>query len=82
MELMNILILQNVRETCKCVCILANKQDCQSARSAADLVRDLGLSEITTHDWQIFPCCALTGEGLGQSMDWLTGKLSAQQAHD
>ncbi|CAD7960913.1 unnamed protein product [Amoebophrya sp. A25] len=77
MELMNILILHNVRTTVKAVLVFANKQDISGARTAADLVADLSLAEIKTHDWQIMPCCALTGEGVDKGMDWLVNKLTA-----
>lgn len=77
MELMNILILANVRQTCKAVLVLANKQDVTGAKSASDLVQALSLHEIRTHDWQIMPCCALTGEGLNEGMEWIVDKLKA-----
>ncbi|CAD7961954.1 unnamed protein product [Amoebophrya sp. A120] len=78
MELMNILILPQVRNTVRAVLILANKQDVSGALTAADLVHNLSLNEIKTHDWQILPCCALTGEGLNAGMDWLVLKLQQE----
>lgn len=78
MELMNILILANVRETCRAVLVLANKQDIVGAKSAAELATALSLTEITTHDWHIQGTCALTGEGLMEGLNWVADKLTAE----
>ena len=40
------------------------------------------LNEIKHHDWHIQSCCALTGEGLDEGLDWLITKLSSKHSID
>jgi len=53
------------------ILVFANKQDLKGAMSAAEISEGLSLHEIKDHDWHIQSCCALTGEGLYQGMDWI-----------
>ena len=58
--------------------IFANKADMPNAREAEELAEMYGLSQIqqeTGHDIHILPCCALTGDGLGEGLDWLGDRL-------
>ena len=45
------------------VLVYANKQDLKGSMTAADISRELGLTNIKRHPWHIQSCCALTGEG-------------------
>ncbi|KAE8596062.1 hypothetical protein XENTR_v10015955 [Xenopus tropicalis] len=54
------------------VLIFANKQDIKGCMSAADISKYLTLSSIKDHPWHIQSCCALTGEGLCQGLEWMT----------
>ncbi|PIO35912.1 hypothetical protein AB205_0062740 [Aquarana catesbeiana] len=54
------------------VLIFANKQDMKGCMSAADISKYLTLSSIKDHPWHIQSCCALTGEGLCQGLEWMT----------
>lgn len=45
------------------VLVLANKQDVKGSMTAAEISRQLNLTSIKKHKWQIQACCALTGEG-------------------
>ncbi|KAK2726630.1 hypothetical protein QYM36_007459 [Artemia franciscana] len=45
------------------ILLFANKQDVKGCMSVAEISRQLNLTSIKTHRWQIQPCCALTGEG-------------------
>jgi GTPase SAR1 family protein len=45
------------------VLIYANKQDLKGSMSAAEISKQLDLTSIKKHQWQIQSCCALTGEG-------------------
>jgi ADP-ribosylation factor-like protein 5B len=45
------------------VLIYANKQDLKGSMSAAEISKQLDLTSIKKHRWQIQSCCALTGEG-------------------
>ena len=58
------------------ILIFANKADMPTARDPGELSEIYGFSEITDHEWKIQPCCALTGEGLAEGLDWLSDKLS------
>ena len=35
----------------------------------------LSLHSIKTHDWQIQPCCALTGDGISEGLDWIVARV-------
>lgn len=43
--------------------IYANKQDVKGCMTAAQISKELNLTAIKKHKWQIQSCCALTGEG-------------------
>uniref|UniRef100_A0A3B3QDG5 ADP-ribosylation factor-like 5C n=2 Tax=Paramormyrops kingsleyae TaxID=1676925 RepID=A0A3B3QDG5_9TELE len=59
------------------VLILANKQDMKNSMTAAEISQCLTLSSITGHSWHIQACCALTGEGLPASLDWMRSRVLA-----
>ncbi|KAJ8251277.1 hypothetical protein GJAV_G00219350 [Gymnothorax javanicus] len=59
------------------VLILANKQDMKDSMTAAEISQYLTLSSITGHSWHVQPCCALTGEGLPASLDWMRSRVVA-----
>ncbi|KAK1799335.1 hypothetical protein P4O66_007574 [Electrophorus voltai] len=59
------------------VLILANKQDMRNSMSAAEISHSLTLSSLTAHTWHIQACCALTGEGLPASLDWMRSQVLA-----
>jgi len=40
--------------------------------SSAEIAEHLDLQSIKTHSWHIQACCALTGEGLYEGIEWLT----------
>ena len=58
------------------ILIFANKADMPTARDPGELTEIYGLNEIHEHEWKIQPCCALTGDGLADGLDWLSAKLS------
>ncbi|KAJ1616398.1 ADP-ribosylation factor-like protein 5A-like protein, partial [Pavlovales sp. CCMP2436] len=55
--------------------ILANKQDAEGAMTAAEVSTALSLHANKQHDWQIQACCALTGDGLFEGLDWIIHNL-------
>ncbi|XP_073350382.1 putative ADP-ribosylation factor-like protein 5C [Pagrus major] len=59
------------------VLILANKQDVKGSLTAAEISQILTLESITTHSWHVQACCALTGEGLPASLDWMKSRVVA-----
>ena len=56
--------------------VLANKQDVKEAASEVEISELMRLVEVRDREWTIFKCSAVTGAGLGESMDWLVGKLA------
>eukprot|EP00760_Papus_ankaliazontas_P007674 PhM_4_TR13445/c0_g1_i1/m.103820/K07950/ARL5B; ADP-ribosylation factor-like protein 5B len=60
------------------VLVFANKQDVQGALNASEVSAALGLDEITTHEWHIQACCALTGDGLWDGMSWIADRVRAR----
>lgn len=57
------------------VLVLANKQDLPNAMSAAELTDKLALHNLRQRNWFIQPCCAISGEGLFEGLDWLSNQL-------
>mmetsp|Transcript_32906 Transcript_32906/g.47634 ORF Transcript_32906/g.47634 Transcript_32906/m.47634 type:complete len:189 (-) Transcript_32906:71-637(-) len=55
--------------------VFANKQDLPNAVSPDEMVDKLGLRELR-REWYIQACCAPTGEGLYEGLDWLSTTLS------
>ncbi|XP_065218752.1 ADP-ribosylation factor-like protein 5B [Planococcus citri] len=60
------------------VLIYANKQDVKDCMSAAEISRHLDLTSIKNQQWHIQSCCALTGEGLYQGLEWICSHLRKQ----
>ncbi|XP_076000245.1 putative ADP-ribosylation factor-like protein 5C [Genypterus blacodes] len=57
------------------VLILANKQDMKGSLTAAEISQGLTLDSISSHSWHVQACCALTGEGLPASLDWMKSQV-------
>lgn len=74
LELFNLLIHNDLKDAA--ILVLANKIDLPNARNAAEVAEVFSLHEIKNHDWHIQGCCAFTGEGLNEGLDWLTTKLN------
>jgi small GTP-binding protein len=62
------------------VLVLANKQDLPNAMSVAEVTDKLGLHSIRGRQWYIQSCCATSGDGLYEGLDWLSNVLSKKQA--
>ena len=56
--------------------VLANKQDLPNALSVDEVSQRLGLNGIRNRQWFVQGCCATTGEGLYEGLDWLSETLS------
>jgi ADP-ribosylation factor-like protein 5B len=57
--------------------VLANKQDMKGAMTAAQISESLRLTQLKDRQWHIQSCCALTGEGLFDGLDWIVTKLTS-----
>ncbi|XP_003739728.1 ADP-ribosylation factor-like protein 5B [Galendromus occidentalis] len=60
------------------VLVYANKQDVKGCMSPTEISQQLNLTAIKKHRWQIQACCALTGEGLTQGLEWITAQLKSK----
>ena len=56
--------------------VLANKQDVAGAMTASELSAALCLHNIADKPWSIAACCALTGEGLPEALDWIAANVT------
>lgn len=59
------------------VLVLANKQDMKNSMTAAEISQSLTLSSLNARSWHVQACCALTGEGLPASLDWMRSRVVA-----
>jgi len=57
------------------VLVFANKQDVAGCMTATEISQQLSLQNLRKHQWQIQACCALTGEGLYQGLEWIASKI-------
>ena len=55
--------------------VLANKQDLPNALSVKNITEKLKLNNIKNHKWHVQGCCATTGDGLYEGLDWLSEAL-------
>lgn len=60
------------------ILVFANKQDVKGCLSAAEISKHLNLQSMKSHQWQIQACCALTGEGLYQGLEWIVNHIKSR----
>jgi small GTP-binding protein len=58
--------------------VFANKQDLPNAMSTAEVTDKLGLHSLRQRNWFIQGCCATSGEGLYEGLDWLATNVKKQ----
>jgi ADP-ribosylation factor 1/2 len=51
--------------------VFANKQDLPNAMNAAEITEKMGLHSLRNRKWFIQSCCATSGDGLYEGLDWL-----------
>ncbi|XP_065896561.1 ADP-ribosylation factor-like protein 5A [Dysidea avara] len=61
------------------VLVFANKQDLKGSMSSAEISQQLNLTSIKDHGWHIQGCCALTGEGLYQGLEWIGTQIRTRR---
>ena len=54
-------------------------QDLPNAMSAAEMTDKLGLNGLRHRQWYIQACCATTGDGLYEGLDWLSATLNKKK---
>jgi ADP-ribosylation factor protein 1 len=52
--------------------VFCNKQDLPHAMSVAEMTDRLGLHALRQRAWYIQACCATSGDGLYEGLDWLS----------
>lgn len=78
-ELEKSLMDETLRNTC--VLVLANKQDLPHAMCAAEVTEKMNMQQYSRQrKWYVQSCCATSGEGIFEGMDWLTRTLSERRA--
>jgi ADP-ribosylation factor 1/2 len=55
--------------------VFANKQDLKYSLNVSELVHRLKLHELKQNKWHIQPCCAISGDGLFEGLDWLSNSI-------
>lgn len=55
--------------------VLANKQDLPNAESVVALHDKLGVTGLRERQWLVQGCCATSGDGLFEGLDWLGAAL-------
>ncbi|KAJ7569129.1 hypothetical protein O6H91_01G071100 [Diphasiastrum complanatum] len=70
-RLMNEIELREVK-----LLVLANKHDLPKAMSVAEISEKLALPSLRQRNWHIQSCCAVTGQGLYEGLDWLSTAIS------
>ena len=58
--------------------VFANKQDLPNAMKAAEITDKLGLHSLRQRQWYIQSCCATSGEGLYEGLDWLSANIASR----
>ena len=71
-------LLQNDELRNATVLVFANKQDLPNAMCTSEIMDKLQLSALR-NPWYIQPCCAVSGSGLYEGLDWLSGVLSKKK---
>ena len=75
-ELQRMLAEEELKEAV--LLVFANKQDLQGAMTPAEIVEKLGLPSLRGRQWHIQGCCATTGDGLHEGLDWLGENVSTK----
>lgn len=57
------------------VLVLANKQDLQHAATTAEITEKMGMAALQGRQWRVQGCCATSGDGLFEGLDWLGAAL-------
>ena len=72
-ELLNMMNDELLKDA-KCL-VFANKMDLPYAMSTAEITQAMELNKLKSKNWFLQPCCAHTGEGLLEGLNWLSNVL-------
>ncbi len=59
--------------------VFANKQDLPNTMTASDMAYRLGLHGLGQREWNFQLCCATTGDGLYEGLEWLFAALQKRR---
>ena len=65
------LLLQEYQLSDAVILVHANKSDIPGCLSPVEVSEGLGLPDIQTHTWRIQECCARTGKGVKEGLEWV-----------
>ncbi|KAI0461417.1 ADP-ribosylation factor, Arf Arf6 [Komagataella kurtzmanii] len=54
------------------IAVLANKQDLPNALTPTELIDQMGLKELSSHNWCVIPTVAINGTGLTEALSWIS----------
>lgn len=57
------------------VVVMANKQDQARSATPSKVADHLNLHSLKKHEWYVQGCCATTGEGVHDGLDWMVDAL-------
>lgn len=60
--------------------VIANKQDLPGALSEAEIAEALDLASLVDRTWAVHKCCATTGQGMSQILDWIVEAVTNMQS--
>jgi len=55
--------------------VFANKQDLPNAVSVSELTERLGLHRLRDRAWNVQACCAVSGDGLHEGLEWFSSAI-------
>lgn len=61
------------------VLVMANKQDDPHALAPSKLADRIDLHALKNHEWFIQGCCATTGDGIHDGLDWMVDALNRKK---
>eukprot|EP01022_Parablepharisma_sp_SALTPOND_P019281 TRINITY_DN3261_c0_g1_i6.p1 TRINITY_DN3261_c0_g1~~TRINITY_DN3261_c0_g1_i6.p1 ORF type:complete len:222 (+),score=18.13 TRINITY_DN3261_c0_g1_i6:73-738(+) len=61
--------------------LFANKQDLKGAMNKMDVAKELELENITKRKWHVQECCAITGKGVDEGLNWLVNSIEEDQLY-
>lgn len=53
------------------ILVLANKQDLKDALTPDEIIAELELRDLKSHQWRLIPTVATTGSGLPEILNWI-----------
>eukprot|EP01120_Amphizonella_sp_Union-15-10_P007045 TRINITY_DN233_c0_g1_i1.p1 TRINITY_DN233_c0_g1~~TRINITY_DN233_c0_g1_i1.p1 ORF type:complete len:182 (-),score=24.76 TRINITY_DN233_c0_g1_i1:9-554(-) len=58
------------------ILVMANKQDLPNAMAVSEVTDTMGLTKLRQKSWHVQGCCATSGTGLYEGLDWLSATLT------